>query len=212
MSDFISPLSEPVIEKSYGLGEISATPQESNGQQPTSHGSYDFSDDGFSGGEDEFSFGFNDDLGDPINGGDDDSEGGLAPSEEASEISSEWTADLITSIIESEGSRLAYNQTKINEATVQAGENRGRFVEGTHSEVKALNKQNKKSISDLFKNQVEMIEKPLKEVLKSRNVKISPESALIGSVLFSAVVIFLEVRGIKKSNDELIQSIINKNS
>ena len=207
MKDFVSPLSVGVVEKDYAQEVI----DQSSVEMPTSEDM---------GGQeipvaetDDFAFDFNDDLGDPIDEGYDEEggEGGMEVSDDVQEVGSEWVSDFACDLIESEGARMSHNYTKLSETTVKLGEIEGRIKEGTLEQVKVINKNNKKAIEETFKTQMEMIKEPLKKVLAKRNVKVSPESALIGAVVLSALIIFFQLRDIKKTNDELIATIIKNN-
>lgn len=209
-----SPLSAPVILKDYAsevngvdtYEEVSDVTENISESEPIE--------------KDEFSFDFNDDLGDDFNDNgvsisddDDDDDGNrMNVADDVKEMGSEWITEFACGIIETEGARFSHNYTKINESSVKIAEQNGKVKEGTLDSIKTINKNNKKAIEETFKAQMEMIQEPLEKVLAKRNVKVTPESALIGAIVFSTVIIFVQLKDIKKQNDELISTIINNNN
>jgi hypothetical protein len=137
---------------------------------------------------------------------------GFEVSDEAGSLGSEWITDFIQTIGTSELPRILHNTTKISEAKIKIAEIEGLLAEDTLNDVKAINKNNEKALKDTIKDQMKMIEEPLKQVLKARNANVSPEVALVGAVVLASVVVFFQTREIKQQNDEFINKIFKKNN
>lgn len=230
MSDtqFVSPLNKEVIEKDYAsefdeIGEdlgdpvdqVEPAPKptprvESRNEAPQVEVSEPSGVMDIDGDDLEFQFdegGLNyDELEGDGEGGD-----GFGVSEEASELGSEWITDFIKTLSENELPRILHNQSKIPESKIKIAEIEGLLNEGSIDQVKEVNKNNEKAFKSTVKDQMKMIEEPLKQVLKARNVNVSPETALAGAVVLAGVVIFFQFREVKQQNAELIQKIFKDN-
>ena len=97
--------------------------------------------------------------------------------------------------------------TSIPIENIELAESQGKIGLGVTAKIKERNQQNKKAFL-VPPDQRKMIEKPLKEVLKSRGMGMTPEMGLVIALCISAVTMFMQYRQIKQQNDFMVGEIL----
>lgn len=106
---------------------------------------------------------------------------------------------------------MADRYSKINEGQIRKLERDDKIQTGLVDIVKAVNKENKGAVK-VTTEQKNLIRKPLIKVLEVQGVKASPETMLIIAVLAVCVMLFIQARSIKQSNDDMVRNWMEDHS
>jgi hypothetical protein len=99
---------------------------------------------------------------------------------------------------------------KINTKEIKKLEQSGDLMAGAYNEVVDANKEAKKMLQARAKDDMKLIEKPLTELLKVKNVKADPTTQLIIVGIFIAISYFFLVKELKDSRDALLTKLYEK--
>jgi hypothetical protein len=123
---------------------------------------------------------------------------------------SDMSAEFVTTLFESYVPQGFHHFSKINEPKIQLAQMRGILSEGSLDKVIEINKNNLDALKP-DKEQMKNFKKSLKEVLKSKNIRMSPESSLIFTVIIILSSMFMKMSEIKKANSELTEELLGLN-
>gem|GEM_PF-4336662 len=124
---------------------------------------------------------------------------------EISDESAKMMADMILEGFGMIAPEMADRYSKINEGEIRKLERDDKIQTGLVEIVKSVNKENKGAVK-VTNEQKNLIRKPLIKVLEVQGVKSSPETMLIIAIIAVCVMLFIQARGIKASNDLMVSN------
>ena len=224
-----SPLMEAMIERKGGddfLYENKPSESQNSNQQPVESTSQQPEVNNnptpvqtatSSEGPKEFTFNPSDNI-PPSENGTPGAENGASPSAESNSIpseigdeSSKMIADMLLEGFGMVAPEMADRYSKINEGQIRKLERDGKIQNGLVEIVKETNKNNKGAVR-LTSEQKNLIRKPLMKVLEIQGVKASPESMLVIAIIAVCLMLFIQARSIKTSNDDMVKSWMDDHS
>lgn len=125
----------------------------------------------------------------------------------------DFGTDFIISLIQEYLPKGLSHYTKIDTTEIKKAEANNLLEKGIALKCEIKNEKDAEKLK-LTKSQIESISKPLKQVVKKRNIGITPETALIISFVMLSVSMYMTVNEIKKGNNEILKAIrdeINSN-
>lgn len=130
---------------------------------------------------------------------------------EISDESSKMIADMLLEGFGMIAPEVVDRYSKINEGQIRKLERDNKIQPGFIEIAKQANKNNKNAVK-VTNEQKNLIRKPLIKVLEVQGVKASPESMLIIAMLAVCVMLYIQARGIKRENDDMVKSWMEDHS
>lgn len=119
-------------------------------------------------------------------------------------------AETIMSMYERLAPELAHEYSKLNTKEIKKLEAAGDLMAGSHDDVVSQNRENKRELEKRAHDDATLIKKPLRKLLEVKNINAPPHIELLIILVFVALTYFMMVRGIKKSNDDLLNKLYEK--
>jgi hypothetical protein len=116
-------------------------------------------------------------------------------------------ADTIGDIYKRFVPEVGFHFSKINTKEIKKLEASGDLLPGAYSEVTEENKSNRILLENRAKDDMALMKKPLKKLLEVNNVSAPPHLELIGVAIFVVFTYFMMVKGMKNSNDALLEKL-----
>lgn len=128
------------------------------------------------------------------------------------EDTANFSADSILNMVEFGSVELACYYAQINEREVRELEQDGEVPPKSSEITKEANENSRKKLEETAAKKIKLLQEPLKKVLKKRNVSVSPESALVLSLLMFAFAMFMTARTIRIDNEYFLEKLRKMNT
>lgn len=120
----------------------------------------------------------------------------------------ELTSKTVLNILERFLPKAAFHFAEIDTSELEGIE----VAKGTIETLEEANEENLETLQTEITDNLQLIAEPLKAVMETRNMNISPESMLVITVVFMLTNIFFTTMKMRKQNQKLIQKIIALNT
>ncbi len=130
---------------------------------------------------------------------------------EISDESSKMIAEMLLEGFGMIAPEMADRYSKLNEGHIRKLERDNKIDPGLVEIAKNVNKNNKNAVK-VTNEQKNLIRKPLIKVLEVQGVKASPETMLVIAIVAVCVMLFIQARGIKRGNDDMVKSWMEDHS
>lgn len=120
-----------------------------------------------------------------------------------------FSTDSILNIVEFGSVELACYYSAIPEREVREMEKEGEIPPKSTQIAKEVNDNARAKLEETAAKKIKLLHEPLKKVLKTRNVSVSPESALFFAFLMFAFSMFMTTKSIKKDNEHFLDKLRN---
>jgi len=120
-----------------------------------------------------------------------------------------FSADSILNIVEFGSVELACYYSAIPEREVREMEKEGEIPPKSTQIIKEVNDNARAKLEETAAKKIKLLHEPLKKVLKTRNISVSPESALFFAFLMFAFSMFMTTKSIKKDHEHFLDKLRN---
>ncbi len=133
--------------------------------------------------------------------------------DEAARQATSDLVDTVTEMYERAVPELTHDYTKISVKDiriVKGLEEKGEALVGLTDDLKTINKDNKERLKERCRTDAQMLKKPLKRWLTTKNIPVPPWVEVLMVVFFIGLTYFILIKEIKSSNQAMMEQILAK--